>query len=358
MTAAPPGTSIGAPLPALPLSHLAHLSDTRGIFEHARDAEPRAEHGYCLDDVARALSFVIREVAWATEPTPHLSDLIDTYLRFIERAITEGGAAHNRLDTQGHWTDTADGGDWWGRGVGALGATAHLATDPKIVARATRAFLRAADWETPDLRAQLFAAVGASDALTAGIASLAGVSTRLITRANAMVGPAVDPAWPWPEPRLRYANGVVPEALIAGGRALHDAPMIDRGLTLLRFLLDTYTESGRLSLTGPAGWAPGEPRPQFDQQPIEAAKFAEACARAWELTGDEIWRQGVASAWRWFLGDNDSATPMVDLETGAGFDGLTPTGHNTNRGAESTLAALTTHQLARQLGLASEVSRP
>lgn len=355
MTAAPPRRSIDAPVPVLPLSHLLYLSDARGVFEHAQEAEPRAEHGYCLDDVARALSFVIREAAWATEPTPQLTGLIDTYLSFLERAITEGGGAHNRRNAQGQWTDAAGGGDWWGRAVGALGATAHLAKDPKTVARAARVFVRAAAWETQDLRAQLFAAVGASDALAADFAELAGPSTRLIRRARAMVPPTVDESWPWPERRLRYANGVVPEALIAGGRALHDGRMLDRGLTLLRFLLDTYTETGHLSLTGSAGWQPGEPRPQFDQQPIEAATFAEACGRAWELTGDETWRQGVGSAWRWFLGDNDSATPMVDLATGAGFDGLTSTSHNTNRGAESTLAALTTHQLARRLGLASEM---
>lgn len=140
MTTATPG--IGRSSLALPLGHLMRLSDARGIFEHARDAEPRAEHGYCLDDVARALTFVIRESAWATEPTPHLSGLIDTYLRFIETSITEGGAAHNRLDIHGNWADTAGGGDWWGRGVGALGATARLATDPSIAARATHAFLR------------------------------------------------------------------------------------------------------------------------------------------------------------------------------------------------------------------------
>lgn len=356
MTMAPPG--IGRSIPALPLDHLVHLSDARGIFEHARDAEPRAELGYCLDDVSRALTFVIREASWATAPAPQLTRLIDTYLSFIEAAITESGAVHNRLDTQGNWTDTPGGGDWWGRSIGALGATARFATDRKTASSATRAFLRTAHWETADLRARLFAAVGASDALAAGTAGLAGASTRLIKRAYAMVGPAVDPGWPWPEPRLRYANGVVPEAVIAGGMALHDATMIDRGLALLQFLHDTYTENGRLSFTGSAGWAPGEPRPQFDQQPIEAATFADACARAWEATGDEVWRRGVAAAWRWFLGDNDSATPMIDLETGAGFDGLTPTGHNTNRGAESTLAALTTHQLARHLGVASEVSRP
>jgi hypothetical protein len=37
---------------------------------------------------------------------------------------------------------------------------------------------------------------------------------------------------------------------------------------------------------------------------------------------------------------------MVDRRTGAGFDGLMPTGRNDNRGAESTIAAITTLQWA------------
>ena len=40
-----------------------------------------------------------------------------------------------------------------------------------------------------------------------------------------------------------------------------------------------------------AGWAPGEPRPGFDQQPVEAAAMADACHRAWALTGDHRWRE-------------------------------------------------------------------
>jgi hypothetical protein len=53
-------------------------------------------------------------------------------------------------------------------------------------------------------------------------------------------------------------------------------------------------------------------------------------------------------AWAWFRGDNDSEISMVDTETGAGFDGLEASGRNENRGAESTLAALSTWQQARR----------
>ena len=41
--------------------HLERLTDDRGLFEHARLAVPRREHGYCVDDVARGLVVVCRE---------------------------------------------------------------------------------------------------------------------------------------------------------------------------------------------------------------------------------------------------------------------------------------------------------
>lgn len=47
-------------------------------------------------------------------------------------------------------------------------------------------------------------------------------------------------------------------------------------------------------------------------------------------------------------GRNDVGVPFFDPSTGAGYDGLTPTGCNDNRGAESTLAALATLQCVRR----------
>ena len=41
--------------------HLTAMSDRVGLFEHARYDQPRAEHGYCVDDVARGLVVLMRE---------------------------------------------------------------------------------------------------------------------------------------------------------------------------------------------------------------------------------------------------------------------------------------------------------
>jgi hypothetical protein len=42
----------------------------------------------------------------------------------------------------------------------------------------------------------------------------------------------------------------------------------------------------------------------------------------------------------WFWGYNDNGSALYDPLTGAGYDGLTSDGVNTNSGAESTISAL------------------
>lgn len=331
-------------------THLSRLTDRRGLFEHAEGDTPRMAHGYCVDDVARALTVTTSESA----SSPALATLTETYLGFLEGAIEADGNVHNRMNGWGEWTDEASTGDWWGRAVHALGTAAVHAPLATTRRRAMRGFTLAAQRTSPNLHAMTFAAIGAAEVLAAGprlgISSPLGSARRIITRAAALICAAPKgTSWPWPEARLRYSSGSLPEALIAGGHALDDRVMTARGLAMLGFLLDLETMDGQLSVTGTQGKGEGESGPQFDQQPIEVAALASACARAYDVTGDSRWLDGLRLAWDWFLGVNDSETPMIDLATGAGFDGLMPEGRNDNRGAESTLAALSTFQLARRL---------
>ncbi len=325
--------------------HLADLSDGRGIFEHALYAAPRREHGYCLDDVARALTVVVRE----PRPSPVLQQLAETYLRFIEGAIGPDGRAHNRMDAAGRFTDDVALGDWWGRAVGGLGFAVAHAESPALRVRATRAFLRAAEHRAPDVRTMAFAVLGGAEVLRVRPSSTA--ARRLVEDGLAVLPSMAVDGWHWPETRLRYANATLPEALLAAGNALGDAALVDRALGFLDFLVTSESREGHLSVTGPAGRQAGERGPFFDQQPIEVAAIADACARAYAVTHDPRWLEGVRRAWAWFEGDNDCGTVMIDRATGAGYDGLEASGRNENRGAESTLAALGTAQHARELGI-------
>jgi hypothetical protein len=87
---------------------------------------------------------------------------------------------------------------------------------------------------------------------------------------------------------------------------------------------------------------------------LEATATISACLAAWRADGDAEWRQSAARVFTWFLGDNDLAVPLVDLDTGSCRDGLHPDRANENRGAESVVSYLLSlaeiRQLARMSG--------
>lgn len=74
--------------------------------------------------------------------------------------------------------------------------------------------------------------------------------------------------------------------------------------------------------------------------------MADACHRAAVVSGDSAWLDGLNLAAGWFEGNNDVGVEMIDRQSGGGFDGLHPLGPNLNQGAESTLAMISTLQLA------------
>jgi hypothetical protein len=324
--------------------HLERLTDDHGLFEHALLTVPRREHGYCVDDAARGLVVACRE----PEPGPGRR-LALRYLAFVLDALDPAGTCHNRMSADGQWRDEAAVGDWWGRALWGLGVAAASAQTPGMRARALGGFRLAAQCHSPHIRPMAFAALGAAELLR-GRPDEIGARRLLTGMLAAIGGPADgDSRWPWPEERLSYGNASIAEALIVAGDALPDVAALNRGLSLLEFLLRTETRDGRLSVTPVGGRGPGDAGPGYDQQPIEVAALADACASAFRITHQSSWLTGVRLAWGWFLGDNDSGTPMFDPRTGGGYDGLQRHGRNLNQGAESTLAMLATAQQARRI---------
>lgn len=322
--------------------HLDALTDQRGLFEHALLATPRPEHGYCLDDAARGLVVTCRE----RRPGPVVTRLHDRYLDFVLAAVASDGTCHNRMGLDGVWSDDVGLGDWWGRAVWGLGvATAHSPTAGQR-ARALTGFGATLQRRSSSGRAMAFAALGAGEVLRVR-KDQSGARILLRDVIGVLDTPRASTGWPWPEPRLRYANAAVAEAVMVAGDALADKAVLGRGLGLLAFLLRVEIRQNHLSVTPVAGRGIDEMGPGFDQQPIEVAAIADACATAYRVTADPRWLTGINLAWRWFLGDNDSATPMFDEATGGGYDGLQSDGRNLNQGAESTLAMLSTAQHAR-----------
>jgi len=319
------------------------MTDDRGMWEHAQYTTPRLEHGYCTDDNARALIVICREPA----PDAELIDLAKLYLTFIRDAQLADGGFHNRRDRDGSWTDSVGSDDSQGRALWALGTGVSRGPTTGIRWESQELWDRNCGLESASPRSTAFAMLGAAEVLDASGDHRR--ARRILEQGAARIRPRDNTEWPWPEDRLAYDNARLPEALIAAGSHLADERLVQKGLHLLEWLVGIETRDRHFSFTPVGGWAPGEARPGFDQQPVEGSAMAEACLKAWSVTGEEEWRDRVKLAATWFLGANDTGAELYDSGTGGGRDGLTRNGVNENQGAESTLAALSALQCGRQV---------
>lgn len=330
-----------ARLPHPNFAHLRDLTDERGLWEHASYSTPRQEHGFCNDDNARALVIV------AHERIEDLTDLARIYLGYVREARKPDGTFRNRRDATGSWaratgSDDSQGRAWWG-----LGATARQAPEEWMRKAALEEFESCASFESPHLRANAYAALGAAEAINGN--SEFHPAIELLDRTTRLIAGAARSTIPWPEPRLTYDNARIPEALLAAGAALGDERRTILGIRLLEWLTLNESRGSEFSFTPVGGRRPGDRSPKFDQQPIEAWAMIDACDRALSVTGDSRWHELALRAGTWLLGRNDSRAVMYQTLTGGTYDGLTATGVNFNQGAESTLAGLGLLQTAARL---------
>lgn len=327
--------------------HLLTLSTDIGIYEHADHAAPRREHGYCTDDAARVLIAVSRE----PDPSRDVVELGRTAFRFLTCSQGVNGEVRNRRGASGRWEDRRGVEDCWGRSIWAFGTAARRAPERWMQESALSYFERGIEQRSAAPRAMAFAALGAAEVLDRHPGHRGALA--VLADAIDVIGPiGGDPSWSWPEPSLTYANAALAEALIAAGWLLGREDATERGLTMLRWLLDRESLDGHLSPTPAGGSGPEHHAPAFDQQPIEAAAMADACSRAATVTGEGGWVRALAQAVAWFDGDNDAGASMSDPLTGGGYDGLHQSGPNLNQGAESTLALVFARQHARRLAVA------
>jgi hypothetical protein len=331
--------SVGMNCPAAPFRHLLRLTDDVGLLEHAEGIVPRYGHGYCVDDVARGLVVVCREPS----PPEELITAARLYTSFLGQAQEPDGSFRNRLGYDRRWRGEPGTEDCWGRALWGLGTAAVRGPTAAIRAESLTRFGQGAQVSSKWPHAMAFAALGAAEILENWPGHPGALS--LLADASAVIGaPPANTAWPWPAPRLSYANAAIAEAVIVAGWKLGRDPVLRDGLRMLEWLLAAESRLGHLSVVPTGGWGPGEARPAFDQQPIEVAALADACMRAATITGDSAWLAGVDMCVAWFLGDNDARVPLLDERSGGGCDGLRPAGVNRNQGAESTLAMISVMQ--------------
>lgn len=324
------------------LSHLERLTDAHGIVEHALGDVPQRDLGYCTDDAGRLLGLV---APYSEDPA--CERLCWVALAFLDDARDGMTGFRLRRRADDTWTNDPPSDDATGRALEGLGVAVATAIEP-VARRARELFNAALPWQSPHPRSMGHAVIGAANVLSVEPEHVE--ASRVMHHAREVLAPGdLSRAWPWPEPRLTYSNALLVEAQLILASHFADADRRDHALALLEWLVAEESCEGHFSFAPVGGRGPAGPKPDFDQQPIEAWSMASACARAYALTGQSRWAQRVAGCAAWFDGANDAGLAVGVPTTGGGFDGLSAGSVNTNQGAESTLAYLATTLLGQRV---------
>jgi predicted dehydrogenase len=343
------------PFPEIDLRQLLRMTDDTGIFQHAVHGVPDPNHGYCIDDNARALIAALLHA----QLRGHDERVVPMarYLGFLAYAYNEKRQRfRNFMGYDRRWLEDEGSQDSQARTYWALGLTVHLAPTSDIRELAQNLFLRSLPIVKgfEFLRSWAFTLIGLEHYLRFDPEHTQCRDLRELL-ANRLFNRWRDEAsddWPWWDETVTYDNAKLCHALLRVGPAMGRPEMTDAGLRSLEWLLGQQTEteadgSTHLSIIGNDGWLQrGEPRARFDQQPLEAYALADACLAAARVVDDaDQQRRWADRAWwcfEWFTGRNDLGVSLYHPDTGGCQDGLRPDGPNKNQGAESVLAYLLT----------------
>jgi glycosyltransferase involved in cell wall biosynthesis len=335
----------GRPVPELRLAHFLSLCDSTGMLQHAVHSVADRAHGYCVDDNARAL---LLSCALANSGEEKLSGVIPArFAAFIQHAWNpDTGRFRNFMSFDRRWLEPSGSEDSHGRTLWALGECARGDTDPSRRRWAAALFKTALgaveSFRSP--RAWAFSLLGLNAFCARDEPEPAANHMRriLAERLMTVLFASESPDWVWFEGGLAYDNARLPQALIATGVATDMPVYIDAGLRSLRWLIKLQTApSGHFRPVGTQSFGAVREKPAaFDQQPVEAWATISACLAAWQVDGGAEWPAEAMRAFRWFLGENDLQTTLIDADTGGCADGLHPDRANENKGAESVLSYL------------------
>ncbi len=326
------------------MDHLDRLTDSCGLIQHAIYSLPRRDSGYTTDDNARALRLCAR--LHANHPGPQMLERVARYLGFLQFAQCAGGAFHNFLNYQRGWLDVKGCDDCQGQTVRALAEVlaSDLPNDFRLLARELLVALVPTLIDMRSPRAQAYVVLAWDHLKRANLSDSATLENVAWCAARQLVecfDRCRSPDWQWFEPRMTYANAVLPHALFVASRHWPAERYRSVAETTFRFLDRETTSEGVFWPIGNEGWhAPRQSKAMHDQQPVEAATMAEAAREAYDVCRADEFLTTLRRANAWFHGENSLREPLADDTRGACCDGLHASGLNRNQGAESTLAYL------------------
>lgn len=338
-------------LPPLRLDHVARLTDSTGIFQHATYGIPNYHEGYCLDDNARALLMALMAYRRAKDETA--LRYIPTYLAYIHYAQNDDGTFRNFMGFDRKFLDDVGTEDAFGRAIWAIGyAMAHAPKDAYFQVARQIFFKAVPQFERlQSIRSIANTILGLYHYLKSHPTDdgMMELTHRLALRLHQEYDVYRRDDWHWYESLLAYDNALLPLAMLRAGDLLNNDSFRRVGFESLAFLEKHTMQRGHLSLVGNEGWFKQNGTiAKFDQQPIDAMATVLLFLQAYNDTGAPHYLRSVYTAFMWFLGENDLRMSLYDFETGGCCDGLGKDGVNRNQGAESTLAYLISYLAVQQ----------
>lgn len=322
--------------------YLQNLLGPLGVWQHANLRTPAPEHGYSIDDNARAL--IVATLAKELMPPALHSTLCDRCMRYIRSAFLPDGRVRNFRSATGRWLEKVGSDDALGRTLWALYVWGQYHPSDHTARQMIRR-MEHAMMEVKSPRALAFAALETDNA---------NLMRYVLDRLLVGYQYYSSKEWQWFEPIVTYENARLPQALFVCAYHLHHARGIEVAHTTLRWLIQHTTADGHFRPIGNHGWLiPGHPPAQWDQQPVDAGAMVEACTTAYVLSHEPFYRNTALLAYEWYLGKNDHRLSVYEPETGFCHDALTPHGLNLNGGAESILSYMLAYLALRRHGLVS-----
>lgn len=326
--------------PELSIAHLKRLTDCFGIIQHSKYGIPDKKTGYTTDDNARALLVTLKY--WNIIREEELLELAKIYLGFIWYVLRDDGRLHNFVSYDKRFLDDTGSEDSFGRAFLACAYTYNTA--PTDMALCAREILDRMKPHVNNIRSPR-----AISFLLAGYAFYReekDIVFNLTEKVMKLYRDNAKDDWKWIEPYLTYDNGIIPIGLFSSYLVLKDKTPLEAALEMLEFLANYSFKNGIFIPPGNERWElniNGEGRPMFDQQPIEASSFIDACKMAFHITKDNRYIKWAMSAFDWFFGKNIIGEDVYDATIKACRDGINRYGLNLNTGAESTISYLSAY---------------
>lgn len=334
-------------LPNYNLNHLKKCTTSIGLLQFCQAEQPLLASGYTLDDNARALIALVEY--YAIHPEYGILKNIRIHFGFIERMQLASGRFINYLDflenpTSQNSIENLD--DANGRAIWALGTMASLQQmfDPMYLKKVQHMIDKSLDMlskiESP--RAMAFA--------IKGLVKYGGVvSDPRILELIAAMGKKLELLYAshrkdehhWFEPKLTYANALLPEALLLVSKITSNQNQQAIANQSFTYLLKLLFDDGKFQVISNQTWyEPGQETATDGQQPIDVSYTILALSTFYQYTKLKMYLIKMKTAFDWYLGKNSLNQIVYNPVSGGCQDGLEANGVNINQGAESTVTYL------------------